>query len=71
VPVLAFLSIKLAVLMVNLWWFPTLRRPCAQRPDAGDAALLVPLRDEADRIPRTLPGMLAAGFGEVVLHDDG
>jgi glycosyltransferase involved in cell wall biosynthesis len=71
VPVLAFLSIKLAVLIANLWWFPTLRRPPGPRPDAGRSVLLVPLRDEADRIPEALPGMLAAGFGEVVLLDDG
>ena len=71
VPVLAFLSIKLAVLIANLWWFPTLRRPPGPRPDAGESVLLVPLRDEADRIPEALPGMLAAGFGEVVLLDDG
>jgi glycosyltransferase involved in cell wall biosynthesis len=63
--------VKLAVLIANMWWFPTLRRHPAQRPHSGDTALLVPLRDEADRIPHALPGMLAAGFGEVVLLDDG
>lgn len=72
VPVLAFLSVKLAVLVANLWWFPTLpRHPPARRSNHRDSALLVPLRDEAERIPLTLPGMLTAGFGEVLLLDDG
>ena len=70
-PVLIFLSAKLAVLVANLWWFPTLRGTAFAPAGVDRAALLVPLRDEADRIPETLPGMLAAGFGEVVLLDDG
>jgi hypothetical protein len=72
IPVVFFLSAKLTVLAANLWWFPTLRPPGPDAPaGAGSAALLIPLRDEADRIPETLAGMLAAGFGEVVLLDDG
>jgi len=71
VPVLVFLSVKLAVLVANLWWFPTLPGPPpAGRSNRGESALLVPLRDEAERIPQALPGMLAAGFDEVVLLDD-
>lgn len=71
-PVLAFLAVKLAVLLTNMWWFPTLQRhPPARRSGDGRSALLVPLRDEAQRIPQTLPGMLTAGFDEVVLLDDG
>lgn len=69
-PVLGFLAAKVAVLAVNTWWFPTLSaRP--PRSATGSTALLVPLRDEADRIPQTLPAMLAAGFDEIVLLDDG
>ena len=72
VPVLAFLAVKLAVLVANLGWFPTLRpHPAARRSTGADSALLVPLRDEARRIPQAHPGMLTAGFGEVVLLDDG
>lgn len=69
-PVLGFLMAKVAVLAVNTWWFPTLSEG-GRRPPIGSTALMVPLRDEADRIPQTLPGMLAAGFDEVVLLDDG
>lgn len=69
-PVLGFLAAKVAVLAVNTWWFPTLDGGRRRSP-SGSTVLLVPLRDEADRIPKTLPGMLAAGFDEVVLLDDG
>ncbi|MEO5834090.1 MAG: glycosyltransferase [Nakamurella sp.] len=70
--VLCFLGVKLTSLLVNLRLFPTLRRasPAAVRP-AGRVALLVPMRDEAHRLGRTLPGLLAAGGDEVVFLDDG
>lgn len=83
--VLAFLGVKLASLVVNLRLFPTLRVPraasvtsmagrAADRADVLEAervALLVPVRDEAHRLGRTLPGLLTAGADEVVFLDDG
>jgi len=76
-PVIGFLVGKLLTLLVNLWWFPTLRSPGAglsagSRPDPGTTrtVLLVPMRDEAATLPLTLPGLLAAGFDEIVFLDD-
>ncbi len=68
VPVLLFLAAKLTALVVNLRWFPTLR-PRRETADAS-TALLVPLRNETDRIAASLPAFLAAGFSEIVLLDD-
>lgn len=76
--VLAFLGGKLAVLVANLWWFPTLAAPDGARHrkgnnDSADQApitMLVPARDEAERLPGSLPGLLAAGASEVIFLDD-
>ena len=73
--VLAFLVSKLLILLANLWWFPTLKAPVTRTPSAGPAVdspttLLIPLRDEALRLPGTLPGLLAAGADEIVFLDD-
>jgi hypothetical protein len=79
--VLAFLVGKLAVLLVNTVWFPTLRTDPKPNldptPDADTntrsrprVALLVPMRDEAGRLPDTLPGMLSAGADELLCYDD-
>lgn len=78
--VLGFLGLKLAVLLTNLWWFPTLihpaRRlegdPTGQLPiaDEGPITMLVPARNEAARLPHSLAGLLAAGADEVVFLDD-
>lgn len=67
--VLAFLGAKLATLSANLVLFPTVvsRRPASVPPRV---ALLIPVRDEAHRLPRTLPGILATD-AEVVFLDDG
>lgn len=80
--VVAFLGVKCLVLAVNLGWFPTLRAPAvvASTPAAAEptgaepvaprTALLIPMRNETATLPRTLPGLLAAGFDEVLFLDD-
>ncbi len=68
--VLAFLMGKLATLLANLLLFPTLRRPTVGRA-VPQAALLVPVRDEAHRLPDTLSGMLQSGVTEILFLDDG
>ena len=68
--VLAFLGVKTAVVAANALLFPTLHaRPGAVPPPS--TALLVPARDEAHRLPDTLPGLLTAGAIEIVFLDDG
>lgn len=71
--VLAFLGAKLLTLVANLWWFPTLKQRSLRTARAAadqPVTLLVPLRDEAARLPATLPGLLAAGADEIVFLDD-
>ena len=76
--VLAFLGGKFAVLVANLWWFPTLVDPAARRhPLSGNACadtepitMLVPARNEAARLPGSLPGLLSAGASTVIFLDD-
>jgi cellulose synthase/poly-beta-1,6-N-acetylglucosamine synthase-like glycosyltransferase len=67
--ILAFLAVKLASLVVNLFCFPVLR-PAAGN-DAARVTLLVPVRDEAERLPATLPGLLGQDVHEVLFLDDG
>ncbi|WP_370657322.1 glycosyltransferase family 2 protein [Deinococcus sp. KNUC1210] len=66
---LLFFAFKGAVLLTNALTFPKLRpRPLpAQRPRIS---LLIPARDEAANLPRSLPGMLAQGANEVLVLDD-
>lgn len=72
--VLGFLAAKISVLVSNLVLFPTIRigrgaaDPSAVDPSA--VALLVPVRDEALRLPDTLHGILTAGAAEVLFLDD-
>ena len=73
--VIAFLGIKLAGLLVNTVSFPTLRPAPAgrHRPRSepmARVALLIPMRNEADRLPGTLPGLLAGGAAQLVFLDD-
>lgn len=73
--VLAFLLVKLTSLGLNLVQFPVLKAGERWHRDdqlpAPTVSLLVPVRDEAANLPRTLPGMLAQrGVTEVVLLDD-
>ncbi|WP_161882682.1 glycosyltransferase [Deinococcus alpinitundrae] len=67
----AFLAVKGAVLLTNALTFPRLHpreTPAASlRPRVS---LLVPARDEAHNLPRTLPGLLAQGADEVIVLDD-
>ena len=67
--ILLFLGVKLANLLVNLFRFPGLRP--AARDGAARVSLLVPVRDEADRLPATLPGLLGQDVDEVLFLDDG
>lgn len=67
--VVGFLALKLANLLVNVITFPTLK-PRRRRPFPG-VSLLVPVRDEADRLPSTLPGLLGQSADEVLFLDDG
>jgi glycosyltransferase involved in cell wall biosynthesis len=76
--VTAFLVLKLGVLAVNLRQFPVLPTgpeagPGARPgPDGGrpSVSLLVPMRNEADRLAASVPAMLAQRADEVILLDD-
>jgi len=65
----AFHIVKTAGLIFNLRDFPVLRR--GFRPGRPRTSLLVPARDEAARLPRVLPGLLAQPADEVLILDDG
>ncbi len=80
--IVLFLAVKLSNLLVNLWQFPVLsnssRRPRAA-PDtdvftAGVAdnviSLLVPMRDETQRLRATLPSLLNQNSHELLILDD-
>ena len=67
---LAVFSVKIGTLAVNALTFPRLRA-AAPTPDRGRVSLLVPARDEAHNLIRTLPPLLAQGALEVILLDDG
>lgn len=76
-PVLGFLGLKLTGLLINLARFPTLKpapRPSAAAAEQPErAVLLIPVRNEAERLPATLPGFLAtaaAGVDTVFLDDN-
>ena len=66
--VTAFLLARTAINLVNWRTFPRLR--AGRRTDLDRVSLLVPARDEAANLPRTLPGMAAQGVGEVLVLDD-
>lgn len=66
--VTAFLLARIAVNVVNWRTFPRLRP--GGRVDLERVSLLVPARDEAANLPRTLPGLAAQGVGEVLVLDD-
>ncbi len=68
---LAFLAVQLVVLAVNAVSFPHLRPATVDRKRLARASVLVPARDEAHNLPRTLPALLAQGAGEVLVLDDG
>ncbi len=67
--VLAFHLVKLTGLLSNLATFPTLQPGAAPVPRPR-TSILVPARDEADRLPRALPGLLAQPAEEILVLDD-
>jgi hypothetical protein len=76
--VVGFLLAKLATLLANLVWFPVLgtgRRGAGRHPAAPPTepvSLLIPMRNEADRLARFLPAALAqSGVAELIVLDDG
>jgi len=81
--VVAFHAVKLAGLVANLVMFPVLGTQASAPADAPDGAaawpsrerhpdisLLVPARDEANRLPAALAGLLAQDVTEIVVLDD-
>ncbi|PFG19908.1 glycosyltransferase [Serinibacter salmoneus] len=67
---LAVLGYRATTLVINAVALPRLR-PAPVRQDAPRVSILVPARNEAATLPRTLPGLLAQGAQEVILLDDG
>jgi hypothetical protein len=65
----AFHILKAAGLVNNLVAFPTLRRP-GTPADRPRTSLLVPVRDEARRLPGLLAGLRAQAAAEVIILDD-
>ncbi|QSB13795.1 glycosyltransferase [Natronosporangium hydrolyticum] len=61
---------KTVGLLDNLASFPVLGRRPSAAPPLPRVSLLVPARDEADRLPRCLPGLLAQPAAEVLVCDD-
>ncbi len=73
--VTAFHLVKLGGIVVNLFAFPTLGRDrgSRDRPDAPDrpaTSVLVPARDEAERLPATLRGIRWQAAAEILVLDD-
>jgi glycosyltransferase involved in cell wall biosynthesis len=68
--VLAFLTVKCAVLTVNRSAFPTLHRQTGTAL-APRVSLLLPARDEEANLCLTLPGFLAQPVAEILVLDDG
>lgn len=67
--VLAWLGLKLLILLLNTALFPVLKRTKLQGPRPA-ASLLVPARNEAHNLRETLPGMLLQGVQEILVLDD-
>lgn len=67
-----FLAVKLLTLAINTVTFPVLKRSNTHGSDPSlrDVSVLIPARDEADRLPATLPAMLANHDAEVLILDD-
>lgn len=70
--VAAFHAVKLAGLAANLVLFPSLARAGPRPPGRPWPAmsLLVPARDEAHRLPATLPGLCAQDATEILILND-
>jgi glycosyltransferase involved in cell wall biosynthesis len=71
--VVAFHAVKLAGVAANLVMFPVLRPPRDRWPGhAGKpgTSLLVPARDEGQRLPAALAGLLAQDVTEIIVLND-
>jgi cellulose synthase/poly-beta-1,6-N-acetylglucosamine synthase-like glycosyltransferase len=72
IAITAFLAVKTVLEASNALVFPVLgTAPGATGADLSDVSVLIPVRNEALRLPGTLPAVLAEGAGEVILIDDG
>jgi glycosyltransferase involved in cell wall biosynthesis len=67
--VLAFLALKLVNLSINVLTFPVLCTGIRSRP-RGTVSLLVPVRDEEQRLPETLPAIARQAVDELLILDD-
>jgi len=67
--VLAWLGLKLLVLLLNMLFFPVLKREKLGGP-RPTVSLLVPARNEAHNLAETLPGFLLQGVQEILILDD-
>lgn len=67
--VIGFLFVKTATLLVNLRAFPTLRSRSTVL-DLPAVSVLVPARNEAERLAVTLPAIVAQEAAEVLVLDD-
>jgi glycosyltransferase involved in cell wall biosynthesis len=67
--VLAFHLVKMAGLASNLRAFPTLTAG-DRAPGRPRTSILVPARNEADRLPMSLPGLLRQPADEILVLDD-
>ena len=67
--VVAFHAVKLAGLAANLVMFPVLR-PQRQRASRPEISLLVPARDEGQRLPAVLAGLCVQDVTEIIVLDD-
>lgn len=66
-----FLAYQAATVLVNLVTFPRLRAPAAGTRPNVRTSMLIPVRDEIDVLPRTLPSWTSQGADEVIVLDDG
>lgn len=66
----AFIGLKLVNLTLNLRMFPSLKPVAAQPTDLDGVVLLIPMRNEIDRLPATLSGFLTSGATAITFLDD-
>lgn len=64
-----FVLAQVFVALINLFTFPVLKAPTESKP-GPKVSLLVPARNEAHTLPRTLPLLLQQGAYEVIVYDD-
>ena len=68
-----FLGLQSITLLSNLVFFPVLKAPSEEVDELSSVSILVPARNEAHNLPRTLPRLLEQTLqqAEVVVLDDG